>query len=88
MRWRKRAKVEIRNGFRRRVWSTPDGPYRVVESRCLYGGQDRYGTVYYSLVLRGNGWDIISRHRKRVRALKACERHAVGRGQLLLFKLN
>lgn len=74
--WKKRAKRDDRNSFKRRVWDTKCGLYRVVESKHKY-----FATRYYAMKLVEQlddwpNWDIISYHRKKETAMAACEKHA------------
>jgi len=73
-----RARVEQNAAARRRIWRSRDNRYRVVESKSLYG----LPTTYYAMVYVGLDacqWDVISKHRKKARAVRACEQHAAKR---------
>jgi len=74
IRWPARARCDATDCARRRIWESRCGEYRVIEARSLFG----LPTVYWALVRREaplRGWDPISRHRRRQRALEACRRH-------------
>jgi hypothetical protein len=68
----RRARVQLTDCARRRIWLSRCGEYRVVESRSLFG----LPTVYYAQIQQGGCWDVLSRHRKRGRAERACRAHA------------
>lgn len=81
--WKKRATVVVEATHRRRIWESRCGWYRVVHSRCLYGprkGRQAIPDVYYArklVVVPGRTcWDVISQHRERGPAIRACERDA------------
>jgi len=60
----------------RRIWLSLCGLYRVVESRCRYGprkGPQAIPIVWYAERKNQWGWEIISHHRKRGPAEKACQ---------------
>lgn len=71
--WKRAKKDETDCAFRRK-WASRCGRYSVVESISKF---NEGGTIYYALrALTGDGWAIISRHRKRGPAEKACEKQA------------
>ena len=79
--WKKRATVVTGATHRRRVWESWCGWYRVVHSRCLYGprkGRQAIPDVFYAtklVVVSGKTcWEVISEHRKRGPAARACEK--------------
>jgi len=79
--WPRRARVEIRAEHRRRIWQSRCGRFRVVESRCLLGGEHTYAVRYYALRLEilADGrpfWEKLSDHRKRACAFAACEKES------------
>ena len=81
--WKKRATVVVGSTHRRRTWESHCGRYRVVHSRCLYGprkGPQAMPDVWYAMkpiVVSGNVcWEVISQHRKRGPAVRACEKDA------------
>lgn len=81
--WKRRAMVVVGPTHRRRIWESWCGWYRVVHSRCLYGprkGRQAIPDVYYAtklVVVPGKTcWDVLSRHRARGPAIRACERDA------------
>jgi len=55
----------------RRIWRSKCGRYRVTESRVPY-----YAIRYDAQHLDGGCWDVISSHRVRHAAVKACQKHA------------
>ena len=54
-------------------WKTRNGTYRVSRSRWL--GRDGLPTVFYACILKKGCWAVISKHRKKTRAIEACEKH-------------
>ena len=58
-----RAAVELSEFYRRRIWRSRCGRYRVSE----FVSRLETRTVFYAERRRtdGRGWDVISRHRKR-----------------------
>jgi hypothetical protein len=81
--WKKRATVAVGATHRRRTWESWCGWYRIVHSRCLYGprkGRQSIADVWYATKLAvesGNVcWEVISRHRQRGPAVRACEKDA------------
>ncbi len=81
--WKKRATVVVGSTHRRRIWETRCGWYRVVHSRCLYGprkGRQAISDVYYAtklvVVSERTCWEVISQHRERSPAVRACEKDA------------
>ena len=81
--WKKRATVVIEPTHRRRLWESWCGRYRVVHSRCLYGprkGKQAIPDVWYAtklvVVSDNTCWEVISRHRQRGPAVRACEKDA------------
>jgi len=78
--WPRRARVDVHNDHRRRIWQSRCGRFRVVESRCLLGA-NTYAVHYYALRLEilPDGrpfWAKLSDHRKKARAFAACENEA------------
>lgn len=65
---------------RRKLWPSTCGRYRIVWRDAAYG--IALAPQYHAMICRdvGNGvgqiWELISRHRKRLAAEAACERHA------------
>ncbi len=81
--WKKRATVAIGTTHRRRTWESLCGWFRVVHSRCLYGprkGRQAIPDVWYAMKLvvgsDSTCWEVISRHRQRGPAVRACEKDA------------
>lgn len=81
--WKKRARVVTGATHRRRIWESWCGWYRVVHSRCLYGprkGRQAISDVFYAMKLvvvsQRICWEVISEHRKRGPAARACEKDA------------
>lgn len=72
--WTKRPKTETTIAARRRIWTARGGLFRVVQSISLYGLSVRWYACRYCQADRC--WDVISRHRKKARALQACQRAA------------
>jgi ribosomal protein L32 len=79
--WRKRATVVVGATHRRRTWESRCGWYRIVHSCCLYGprkGRQAIPDAWYAtkLVVESGGvcWEVISRHRQRGPAVRACEK--------------
>lgn len=67
--------------FRHREWKSKCGQYKIVHSVCLLGprqGPEAITPVWYAMKVRpgcadGKCWDVVSRHRVRSAAVKACE---------------
>ena len=67
--------------FRNREWRSKNGQYKIVHSVCLLGprtGDQAMTPLWYAMKVRvgcedGKCFDIISRHRVRNAAVKACE---------------
>jgi len=66
----------------RRTWESRCKHYRVIESHIPFAfGKYRgslhlgYSDRYYATVLDVEGWSIISKHRKRKAAVRACNEH-------------
>jgi hypothetical protein len=81
--WKERARLVLGPTHRRRIWDSRCGFYRVVHSRCLYGprkGRQALPDVWYAMkltVMSGRtSWEIISQHRRRGPAARACENNA------------
>lgn len=81
--WKQRAVVVTGPTHRRRIWESRCGWYRVVHSRCLYGprrGKQAIPDVFYAMKLVVTSgrtcWEVISRHRQRGTAVRACEKDA------------
>lgn len=55
---------------RRTVWPTKCGQYRIEKSEIA-----GMPTVWRACVQIGAGWTMLSRHRSRAAAVKACEQH-------------
>ena len=75
--FRRRARREITETSRRRVWESVCGRYRIVEAVSLFG----LPTVYYAqrrVDLPTCTWDLLvpGRHRKRGPAEASCRRDA------------
>ena len=64
----------------RKLWTSKCRQYRVAFSRCRYGPHDERGipdVCYAQHFDQEFGvWDVLSRHRSRNAAAKACQRHA------------
>ena len=60
----------------RKIWETKCGRYKVVFSQVRYGrGPNGIPDTYYAIE-RGDDWEsIISKHRNKNPAMKACEKH-------------
>ncbi len=70
--WKRAKKDETDCAFRR-TWVSRCGRYSVVESISKFTDG---GDIYYALrALPNDGWMIISRHRRRGPAEKACEKY-------------
>ena len=83
LQWKKRATIVVGSTHRRRIWESRCGWYRVVHSRCLYGprkGRQAISDVYYAtklVVVSGRTcWEVISQHRERGPAVRACDKDA------------
>lgn len=66
----------------RRTWESKCRNYRVIESHIPFaydkwrrGIHLGYSDLYYATTLTASGWHIISKHRKRRAAERACENH-------------
>ena len=67
-----RAKRDETVTARRRIWRSLCGRFRVVEAVSLYG----LPTVYRAEQLDEFGWNVISRHCKKERAVEALKKLA------------
>jgi len=83
--FKKRAKKETTPAAERRIWESWCGNYRVVFSRCRFGPRkgraairDEYRAEVRQQIDGRWCWAVISRHKKRERALEACKRNAEG----------
>lgn len=77
--WPLRAKVETKDGFRRRIWRSRCGQFKVVESTCLLGprrGEQAVPVKIRAIRLDEFGDDIISEHKIVRCAQEQCERVA------------
>jgi len=75
----KRCRIDQTSTSRRRIWQSRCGRFRVVHSRCLFGrrtGRQTIHDVFYAEVHDEFGWSVISKHRNRERAIRACQRFA------------
>ena len=77
-----RPRVETtKYDFRHRVWRSRCGRYKIVHSVCLLGpreGPEALPPVWYAMKARpgcvdGKCFDIVSKHRVRNAAVRACE---------------
>lgn len=73
IKFKKRARRDTTATARRRIWDDLDRSYRIIETVSLLG----LPTIYYAMLRdrAHGGWSIISRHRKRSRAIRACNSH-------------
>ena len=67
--------------FRREVYESPCGRYRVVLSHCTLAEhakpENRSPAVWYAMRQASNGfWGIVSRHRRQAAAVRSVERIA------------
>jgi len=78
LKFKQRAEVVTDDVARRRIWQSRCGRYRVVHSQCVLGprnGPDAVPDVWYALVRQAGQWRLISRHRRRGPAERACLKH-------------
>lgn len=68
----KRGKSDTTLVSKRMIWETKCKQYRVVKSKIIYGD---LSIIYYAMINNNGLWDIISKHRKKSTAQKACEQH-------------
>jgi len=75
-----RPVVQVSCVARFRVWESRCGRYRVVHAHVTLGEDlprgRRWPDRYTAQQRDEAGWRVLSRHRKRTRALAACRRHA------------
>ncbi len=75
--WKKRCQKVQGEVANRKIWGSKCGEYRVVFSQIRYGrGPKGIPDTYYAMKLDGDCWTIISKHRKKSTAMKACEKEA------------
>jgi hypothetical protein len=74
--WKKRCRKDSTVTSDRKIWETKCGRYKVVFSQVRFGrGPNGIPDTYYAIE-RGESWEsIISKHRKKNPAMKACEKH-------------
>lgn len=66
--------TEISN---RMIWESRCKRYRAMKSKIVYGDLP---VVFYAMINKDGFWDILSKHRKKSTAQKACEKHAKKNG--------
>ncbi len=71
IRWLRRPDRDQTLTAKRRIWRDRDGRYQVQELTSLYGLPYRVLAIAWV----GQGWKIISQHRAKGPAMKACENH-------------
>lgn len=79
--WKTRSKKEQSLVADHRVWESRCGLYKVVFSQIRYGrglGKKSIPDVYYAMsrLDKNDSYGIISKHRKKNPAIKACEKLA------------
>lgn len=75
--WKKRCRKDSTIVSDRKIWETKCGSYKIVFSQIRYGrGPDGIPDSYYAIETDEVGERIISRHRKKNPATKACEKDA------------
>ena len=74
--WKKRCRKDSTIISDRKIWETKCGMYKVVFSQIRFGkGPDGIPDTYYAICMDEDGEKIISKHRKKGPAEKACEKH-------------
>ena len=71
--WKKRCRKDQTMSADRKIWETRCGKYRLIFSHIRYG-EGILPDVWYALELDNGYWEIISKHRKKNTAQKACEK--------------
>lgn len=74
-----RCRTDTTAASARRIWRSRCGRFRVVQSGCLFGprtGRQSIPKVFYAEVHDAFGWSVISKHRGKQHAVKACRRFA------------
>ena len=77
LKWKRRAVCRKALTGRSRSWLSACGAFRVVEFKSDYEPRP---TVCYAIALEGSVGQLLSRHRKREPAERACQRHADEQG--------
>jgi hypothetical protein len=77
--WKKRCVKDQTMAADRKIWETKCGRFRVIFSHIRYGGgalPDTYLAMRLEHIenLPEPSWSIISRHKKREKAMEACEK--------------
>ena len=74
--WKKRCKTDVTIVSNRKIWETKCGRYKVIFSQIRYGrGPNGIPDTYYAISLKDGQESIISRHRKKGPAMRACEKY-------------
>lgn len=76
LQWKK-GRSETTSLSKRMIWETRCKCYRAVKSKIIYGDLP---VTYYAMIHRNGIWDVLSKHRKKHTAQKACENHAKKNG--------
>lgn len=73
--WLRRAKCDQTLVASRKIWESHCRRYKVIHSRPLFRGLPE---MFYAVRCDESGETIISKHRKKTPAFKACEADAKG----------
>jgi hypothetical protein len=71
--WEKECQKDQTVCADRKIWETKCGKYRVIFSHIRYG-EGILPDQWYAMELNNKNWDVISKHRKKTAAQKACEK--------------
>lgn len=75
LQWKTRIKKDRTLTAERRILESKDGRYRVVLCRSLYGLPSCVYAMRATSQPWGTQWNVLSRHRKKSAAQKACKQH-------------
>ena len=76
--WTKRAKRRVIDTARLRYWTTLDGRYQVTECVSLFNGLP---VIWHATAKTDKGGRMISRHRTKNAATRACELNRTNKGR-------
>ena len=76
--WKQRCRKDKTIVADRKIWGTKCGKYRVTFSHIRYGetasAKQKLSDKWYAEELNNNCWEIISEHKKKEPAQRACEK--------------
>jgi len=74
--WKQRCRKDQTAVADRKIWGSKCGKYRVTFSHIRYGenAEKKWADKWFAEELDNNCWEIISEHKKKETAQKACEK--------------